>query len=300
MDIKQLKYFRSIVLAGTISGAAKQLFMTQPSLSQQLHLLESELEVKLIDRGNRKITLTEAGQLLNIRAGQILELLNTTAAEVRELHNGYTGTLSIGTITSFGVAILPGVIREFHAKYPNIKFQLLEDTTPKILDLLNSGLIELGITRSAFNEELYHAVELPADPMVIAMSKEWLSGQQSQYITIDELRGRPLLLHRSNEAMIIDYCHKMGFQPDIVCKGDDVRTLIVLANEGIGLAIVPKSVLGLVPSNNISYREILDEPFKIRKSVIWMKNRYLSTAAKHFINTMLLDFNVKSEDKWLE
>jgi len=289
MDIKQLKYFRSIVLAGTISGAAKQLFMTQPSLSQQLHLLESELEVKLIDRGSRRITLTEAGQLLNTRAGQILELLNTTAAEVKELHNGYTGTLAIGTITSFGVALLPGFIRKFHADYPNIKFQLIEDTTPRILDLLNSGLIELGITRSEFNEDLYHAVDLPADPMVIAMSKEWVNGQQSPYITVEELMGRPLLLHHSNEAMITDYCHKLGFRPNILCKGDDVRTLIVLANEGIGLAIVPKSVLGLVPSNNISYKEILNEPWEIRKSVIWMKNRYLSTAARHFINTMLAE-----------
>lgn len=70
MDIKQLTYFRTIVAEGHIAGAAKRLFMTQPSLSQQLKLLENELGVKLVERGSRRISLTEAGYLLYDRAGQ--------------------------------------------------------------------------------------------------------------------------------------------------------------------------------------------------------------------------------------
>ncbi|MDR3565972.1 MAG: LysR family transcriptional regulator [Negativicutes bacterium] len=289
MDIKQLKYFRTIATEGTISGGAKRLFMTQPSLSQQLRLLESELGVKLIDRGSRRITLTEAGRLLNERAEQVLDLLSSTAREVKELHEGDKGTLSIGTIASSGVTLLPGLMRDFHQQYPNIKFQLLEGDTPRILDLLNNGIIEVGIVRSAFDLALYHWVDLPPEPMIVAMSPEWDCGGQTHQIALNELAGKPLLLHRSNEMMIIDCCQSIGFEPNILCQGDDVRSLLVLANEGIGLAVVPKSALGLVPSSNIKYKEIVDPPLEIKKAVIWMRQRYLSATAKHFINTMFAD-----------
>ncbi len=288
MDIKQLKYFRAIVAEGNITGAATRLFMTQPSLSQQLHLLENELGVKLVQRGSRRITVTEAGRLLNDRAGQILDLLNATALEVKEFHEGYKGTLSIGTIASSGVTLLPSLIRDYHQQYPNINFQLLEGDTPRILDLLKNGIIEIGIVRAAFDAELYDWVDLPTEPMIAATSQKWSGGDHSQYISIKDLANKPLLLHRSNETMIIECCQRAGFQPNIICKGDDVRSLLVLANEAIGLAIVPKSALGLVPGNNIKYREIIDSPLEIKKAAVWLRQRFLSIAAKHFIDMLLL------------
>lgn len=286
VDIKQLKYFRAIALEGNITGAAKRLFMTQPSLSQQLQLLEGELGVKLVDRGSRRIILTEAGRLLYDRAEQILDLLNTTAMELKELHEGYKGTLSIGTIASSGVTLLPGLIRDFHRRYPNIKFNLREGDTPRIVELLSNGIIELGIVRSVFDLDSYYWVDLPPEPMIIAMSQEWDCGEKSQHIAVKELVDKPVLVHRSNEAMISECCQRYGFEPNIFCKGDDVRSLLVLANEGIGLAIVPKSALGLVPGNNIKYKEIVDSPLKIKKAVVWLRQRYLSAAAKQFINML--------------
>jgi len=289
MDIKQLKYFRTIVAEGHITGAAKKLFMTQPSLSQQLKLLESELDVKLVERGSRRIKLTEAGLLLHERAEQILDLLHTTATELKELHGGYKGTLSIGTIASSGVTLLPGLVRDFHKRYPNIKFQLWEGDTQRILDLLNNGLVEVGIVRFVFDLEPYQWVNLPPEPMIAAMSQDWSCGEDAQYVSMNDLADKPMLLHRSNEAMVVECCHRLGWEPNILCKGDDVRSLLVWANEGIGLAIVPKSALGLVPSHTLKYKEIIDSLLEIKKAVIWMRQRHLSATAKHFLNTMFSD-----------
>lgn len=286
MDIRQLKYFRAIAAEGTISEAANSLFMTQPALSHQLQLLEAELTVKLIDRGSRRIKLTEAGVLLNNRAEQILSLLSTTATELKELHDGTTGTLSIGTIASLGVTLLPGLIHDFTSRYPNIKFNLWEGDTPRIVELLGSGLIELGFVRAAFDPQSYHSLSLPPDPLIIAMSAGWDCGEHAEPISLAGLADKPLLLHRSHEAMIIEGCRGFGFEPNIRCKGDDVRTILVLANEGIGLAVVPKSALGLVPSSKIHSKEIAGSPLAIEKSVIWMRQRYLSTAARHFLDSL--------------
>ncbi|MDP4128197.1 MAG: LysR family transcriptional regulator substrate-binding protein, partial [Bacillota bacterium] len=152
-----------------------------------------------------------------------------------------------------------------------------------------NGLIEVGIVRSIFNQEQYHWVSLPPEPMVIAMSQEFKFEGQSQCMSVNELADKPLLLHRSNELMITERCEKLGFEPNILCKGDDVRSLLVLANEGIGLAVVPKSALGLVPSHDLKYIEIADSTLEINKAVIWMRQKYLSTAARQFINAMFSD-----------
>ena len=283
LDIKQLRYFRTIVQEGNITGAAKRLFITQPSLSQQLQLLEDELGVKLVDRGSRRITLTDAGRLLYDRAEQMLDLLNSTSTELKEIHGGYKGNLSIGTIASSGVTLLPGLIREFHRQYPGVTIDFRESDTPGILELLSNGVIEVGIIRRIFDLDSYYWIELPTEPMIIASSESWSTGQEDQPITIKELKDKPMLIHRRNEAMIYERCRQHGFEPNIVCKGDDVRSLLVLANEGIGFAIVTKSSIGLMPSSTIQYREIADSQLEIKKAVVWVKHRYISAAAKKFI-----------------
>lgn len=82
MELKQLEYFRAIVDAGTISGAARDLHMTQPPLSYQMKMLEEELQVPLFLRGTKKITLTEAGKTLYEQGGNLLMLSDLTKREV--------------------------------------------------------------------------------------------------------------------------------------------------------------------------------------------------------------------------
>ena len=288
MDIRQLKYFRTVAEEGQISGAAKKLFMAQPSLSQQLKLLEAELEVRLVERGSRRVRLTEAGQLLYERAGQVLDLLQTTATEIKDLQEGHKGTLTIGSIASSGVTLLPGLIKAFHQRYPQVNFQLYEGDTTRILDLLNNGLLEVGIVRSAssFDPDCYSWIDLSPEPMIVAMHISWDKERLSEALSLRDLAHQPLLLHRSNEMMVTDACRQVGFEPHILCKGEDVRSLLVLANDGLGLALVPKSALGLVPCADIIYKPISDSTIKKKKALVWMRQRYLSAPAKLFVQSV--------------
>ena len=96
--IKQLEYFRAIVDAGTISGAARNLHMTQPPLSYQIKMLEEELGVKLFVRGAKNTTLTEAGKALYIRAGSLLTMADITKREVIKANE--VATIHIGLAPS--------------------------------------------------------------------------------------------------------------------------------------------------------------------------------------------------------
>ena len=82
MELRQLEYFRAIVDAGTISGAARELHMTQPPLSYQMKMLEEELQVSLFLRGSKRVQLTEAGKTLYEQAGNLLMLSDLTKREV--------------------------------------------------------------------------------------------------------------------------------------------------------------------------------------------------------------------------
>ena len=98
MELRQLEYFRAIVDAGTISGAARMLHMTQPPLSYQLKMLEEELQVPLLVRGTKKITLTDAGKTLYEQAGTLLMLADLTKREV--VKSSQAATLHIGMTPS--------------------------------------------------------------------------------------------------------------------------------------------------------------------------------------------------------
>ena len=287
MDIRQLKYFQAIAEEGQISKAAKRLNMAQPPLSQQLKMIESELGVQLVERGPRQIKLTEAGRLLQDRAGQIIELLNATTVELQDLKSGSRGTLSIGAVASAGATFLPERIRNFHAQYPGITFQFWEGSTMRILELLQNGVIEIGIARAIYDPDLFQAYDLPAEPMIAAQKLTGSAKPPATRLQITELREKPLLIHRSNEAMISEICRKNGFQPFILCRGDDVRSLLAWADAGLGVAIVLKSATGLVPSNHLTFQEIADPALSIKKAIIWNRNRYLSSVARNFLACLL-------------
>lgn len=287
MDIRQLKYFQAIAEEGQISKAAKRLNMAQPPLSQQLKLLESELGVLLVERGPRQIKLTDAGRLLQDRAAQIIELLNATTVELQDLNVGSRGTLSIGAVASAGTTFLPERIRKFHLKYPNITFQFWEGNTTRILELLQNGIVEIGIARAIYDPDLYQAHDLAAEPMIAAQKFTDTETPPLPRLKISDLSDKPLLIHRSNETMISEVFHKFGLQPNILCRGDDVRSLLAWADAGIGVAIVLKSAVGLVPCNQLTYQEIAEPALSIKMAIIHCRKRQLSAVANNFLAGLL-------------
>ena len=287
MDIRQLRYFQAIAEEGQISKAAKRLHMAQPPLSQQLKMLETELGAKLLERGPRKILLTAAGRLLQERSAQLLELLTTTIGEIRDLDAGSCGTLSIGTVASSGAAFLPELILRFHTRFPEVRFHVWEGDTPRILELLQTGSIELGIVRAIYDPNQYRAHALPPEKMVLAECGPKKDAPEIQEASVQELAERSLLVHRSNEAALVECCRKRGFAPRILCRGDDVRSLLSWADAGIGCAVVPQSAVGLVVGGNLIYRTLREPALEIKKAVVWSRNRHLSAIAKNFLEPVL-------------
>jgi DNA-binding transcriptional LysR family regulator len=283
MDIKQLTYFITIVEEGNITRAANKLHMAQPPLSTQLKLLEDELGTKLMERGARKISLTDAGKILYKRAKHILEITNSTTKEIEEFKKGIQGTLRLGTISSSGTALLSSRVIEFNKKYPNIKFEIHEGNTYDVLEMINSGIIEVGIVRTPFNFQNLECLFLESEPMIAVMNKDYDFKNESNEIILNDLKDIPLIMYRRFEKILLSEFDKLDFEPNIFCMNDDVRTTILWARAGLGVGVIPKAAVKFELMNDIKYKIINQDSLRTQIAAIWIKERYLSIAAKRFL-----------------
>ncbi|SMD14696.1 LysR family transcriptional regulator [Sporomusa malonica] len=286
MNIQDMEYFLAIVEEGSITAAAKRLHIAQPPLSRQMKQLETQLGVQLFERGRRRVKVTEAGNLLRHRAEQILELTTNTIKELKEFETGLRGTLSIGAVTSSWVTLLPDLIRVFRDRYPHVLFRLREGESRRITELLDKGIVDIGMVRVPFDTEIYESIELPHEPLVIAFkagNSNSLDGDSPE-ISLAELAGKPLMIHRKYEKMLTEHCQQAGFAPEILCESDDVLPLLAWAAADIGIAVVPRSAVSLVPSANLVTKAIVNPALETAAALIWVRNRFLSTTARHFLS----------------
>lgn len=283
MDIKKLLYFKTIVEEGNITSAAKKLRMAQPPLSHQLKLFENELGVKLIERGSRKVKVTDAGKILYKRAKQILDLTDTTIKEIDDFQSGLKGTLSIGTVSSSGTALLTTRLINFHKTFPKVRFEIHEGNTYELIELLTSGIIEVAIVRTPFNSDGFECIYLDDEPMIAVTESSFDFKCEEETINFSELKDQPLIIYRRFEKIISSICHSEGFEPQVFCINDDARTTLLWAAAGLGVAIVPKSALNLVMSENLNFKIINESNLTTRIAAIWIRDKYLSSVARSFL-----------------
>ncbi|MCR4944717.1 MAG: LysR family transcriptional regulator [Clostridium sp.] len=282
MEIKKLKYFVTIVEEGNISAASKKLHVSQPPLSNQMKLLEEELGMKLMERGARNITLTEAGKLLYKRAKDIIELTESTKKELENIEHGLAGTFALGTNSSSGAMILKNKIMKFNKEYPKVKFEIHERNTYELLELLNSGVIEAAIVRTPFNMDRIEGYFFEEEPLVAVMKSEFEWSKDNE-ISLKELEGSKVIIYRRLKNIILECCSKKDIKLDIFCENDDARTTIMWANAGLGIGIIPKSALHFIKGDELIYKAIKEKELYTQLGAIWNRERYLSTIAKSFL-----------------
>ena len=285
MDIRQLLYFTTIAEEGSISAAAKKLHLSQPPLSYQMKLLEEELHLPLIERSARGIALTEAGRVLYKRAQGILELSELTRKEMLAMASGFTGTLHIGTVSSSGASLLGWRIPAFHQKYPQIGFAIHEGNTFELMEMLESGLIELAIVRTPFHNDQLNCLYLSPEPMIAAgVASFFPAGMPSgQPISLELLGHAPVILYRRFEKILLSLCEQKGITPQVFCIADDARTTLMWAEAGLGVAVVPQSAYRIMPHHNMVYGELSEEDLHTRIAAVCKKGCSLSWAAQQFL-----------------
>ena len=278
MELKQLEYFRAIVDAGTISGAARELHMTQPPLSYQMKMLEEELQVSLFLRGTKKIILTEAGKTLYEQAGKLLMLTELTKQEV--IKSSQTTTLHIG-MTPSTVSMMSDYLLRFSRKYPQVRFDVHEGSTFTLKDQLENHVIDLTTLRTPIVLTGFETRSLVKESLLAMAIPEYplLEGRSS--IQLQELSEKPLILsHRYRQYMLSAF-ERAGLVCDISFACEDSRTAMTMAEKGLGIAILPASMLQL--SKRLHACTISDADLTTEILLAWRKGR-LPAEIQYFLS----------------
>ncbi|WP_173916852.1 LysR family transcriptional regulator [Halobacillus sp. Marseille-Q1614] len=290
MDLKQLRYFRAVAEEQQVTKAAKRLHMAQPPLSQQIKLMEEELNLKLFDRQGRKLELTKAGEILFEKAGKILHEFSETIVEVKETSEGMRGKMHIGSTKSC-FSYLSSAFKLFKAQHPNITYQLREGDTYFLEECIKKREIELAIVRLPMQSDEFNILNIPSERYILAAPDTWNISSHNEFIDFEELRDIPLmLLHRISGKgqfeLIVEECRAHGIEPNIICECPDAAMLLSLVANGVGATIVPESTLNAFAFYNVKSYQLAGANIKSEAAVIWHKERYLTKASQRLIQVL--------------
>ncbi|MDE5990944.1 MAG: LysR family transcriptional regulator [Clostridia bacterium] len=287
MEIREIKYFLAVAKEESISKAAEALFVTQPNLSRQMQNLEKEIGQQLFIRGSRKITLTQAGQLLRKRAEEIIELYEKTEKEIKAPISDVSGDVYIGGGESYAMQLIAKASRDVQQKYPSVKFHLFSGDSATISERLDKGLIDFGIFIEPFDLSKYNYLRLPLfDTWGVLMRKDSPLAQK-EFVTPEDLWDKPLIRSRQSlgRNMISDWFCKESEELNIVATGNLLYNMSLLVEEGIGYAVGLDKIINTAGNSNLCFRPL--QPKLISHlDIAWKKYQVFSKASEVFLDCL--------------
>ncbi|MFH5184992.1 LysR family transcriptional regulator [Paenibacillus sp. TAB 01] len=292
MNLEWYKVFYQAALTGSLSKAAEALYITQPAVTHSIKQLEQHLGGQLFFRTSKGVQLTEEGRVLFRYIEQAFNFITTGEQKLAELHDLMSGEIKIGAGDTLCRHYLLPYLQSFHARYPDIKIQVTNRTSPETIKLLKEGRIDLGIVHLPVQEDRIHIREslVIQDCFAAGESYRELEGRP---IPLSELNRFPLILLEqgsSTRAYIDAYAasHGVTLKPEIELGSIDL--LAEFAKTGLGIACIIQNFAGPeLNAGDAGLFEIrLEPPIPPRKvGIVTLKDVPLSAAAKRFIDRLL-------------
>lgn len=283
MELYQLGYFLEIARQRSFTRAAGRLHMAQPALSQQMKNLEAELGTPLFNRGRKEIQLTAAGKAFLPRAEALLIQAEAAKAVVSDVAQVRGGRLTIAAIPSVSACLLPEVIHAFSRQHDQVELRLIEDSSERVADCVESGLADIGFLQLPASKSAFKAQPLLTEPFVLLVAKSHALARQKS-VLLRQLSAEAFIFYKGRARdTALEACRKSGFEPRIVCESGELGTVRALVAAGLGLAIVPRLAAGNLPAT-IRTVAIREPKMQRQIAAVWQKGSALSPAA-----TALLD-----------
>ncbi|QGX46776.1 LysR family transcriptional regulator [Streptococcus equinus] len=283
MDIRVLNYFVTIVQTKSISNAANTLHVTQPTLSRQIKDLEEELDTVLFHRGSREIQLTDDGQYLYNRAIEILALVEKTENNIRKSEE-ISGEIYIGAAETHSLDIVATVIKKMTDQYPEIRIHIRSGNADDILEHLNKGVYDLGITIGDFDNRKYNALTLKnRDQWGVLVPKNHPLTKFDK-VELADILSYPLITSAQTNNDLRELAGLGDYH--IVATYNLLYNASLLVKAGLGIAIC----LGDIINTSYTDSELKFIPFATQKNdslqILWKKQSTQSPSTKLFLKLM--------------
>ena len=295
--LQQLRIIKAVASEKSFTKAAEILFISQPSLSKQIKLLENRLGILLINRKNNKISLTEAGNLFLQYAERVLALCEESCRALNDLKNGERGNLTVGASQTIGTYLMPRVLALFAQHYPQINLKVHVDSTRIISKRVVDRDIDIAVVGGDVPEELKKHLEIEnfvEDELSLIIPKSHpFAIKKHKLINRDDLYNLNFITLNTNSTIrrFIDNILKQNNietkQFKIIMQLNSIEAIKTAVSLGLGAAFVSSSAIEKeIELETIEIIKI--ENIKITRtlSIITNSNNYRSKAFEFFYNEL--------------
>ncbi|KAF1686444.1 DNA-binding transcriptional regulator OxyR [Pseudoxanthomonas broegbernensis] len=241
MNLRDLKYLLALADHRHFGRAAAACFVSQPTLSTQVRKLEEELGVPLVERAPRKVMLTPAGREAAERARRIIAEVEQMKEAARRSQDPEAGTVRLGIFPTLAPYLLPHVIPQMRARFPQLELLLVEEKSDELLTRLREGKLDAVLLALPVHDEQLHTEFLFEEPFVLAVPENHLlAGRRT--LTLDELMEQPLLLLEDGHCLreqALDVCRLSGAQEKTGFRATSLETLRHMVAANVGATLLP-------------------------------------------------------------
>lgn len=282
-ELRHLRYFVAVAEELHFGRAAARMHISQPPLSMQIRALERAVGAQLLERTQRHVALTRAGEVFLPEARAILARVRSAALLAGRAGRGEVGELMVGFISHANFNVLPPLLREFRARAPAVRLALRESTTDRQLEELVDGRLDVGLVLPPIEDPRLRYRATFRESLVVALpARHPLAGRKGR-VRLASLADTPFILFPRPLAPglfddIVSYCRRCGFSPRVEQEAVQMQTIVSLVSAEIGVALIPQSLEHL-GRTGVVYK-VLQEPSPVIEiGLAWRRDDPLPTLA---------------------
>lgn len=279
MTLFQFEVFLKVVDTGSFTRAGEQIGLSQSAVSQAVAALESELNVKLLNRNRNGVSLTEVGERITGLIREMLAIKTRIYHEAAGIAEIETGTIRVGSISSMTSKLLPGIIAAFKTRFPGVEVVLYEGSYEEVRNWLQLSVVDVGLVTEEMAE--FDFVPLLQDKMVVFVPVDHPLNKHSQ-ISIKDIDHEPFIMPKDCGDMIRRIFKNEEVSPTVQFEVRDIATIIAMVQEGVGNTILPEmaipSILTKINASYLSPQMYQNLGLEVRKS------NYISPVLTAFIH----------------
>jgi DNA-binding transcriptional LysR family regulator len=288
MDLRQLRYFVAVAEELHFTRAARRAQIAQPTLSQQVRLLEEELGVALFKRTKRHVELTHPGRIFLHEARRLLAGAEEAVQAAQSAGAGQLGRLLVACGPTAAYVGLLGVLQVYRRLTPRVAVRVLESPVVDLVVTVEQGETDVGLVVPYFESSLLHRENLLELPLLAALPKSHPLASSNR-ISLKRLAEDPFILFGQRRGSgfherILSICHGCGFTPRVIERMEQIHTLLYLVGAGYGVSLVPAT---LEPINrpDVALIPLQEESATLEMAAIWREDR-VSPIVQGFLDTV--------------
>ena len=287
MSLDRLAALTEVARRGSITDAARAIGLTQPAVTRRLQLLEEEFGALLMERGRKGVVLTEIGRLVEREGRALLDRYERIKEDVGARLRLETGTVRAGGGATAVSAVLPGAIREFNQRHPEVVFELTEAGSRAIALAVSREELELGVVTLPVRDEELDVAPLRRDRIVLVAARDHPLARRKR-IPAAALQGLPLVGFEAGSAIrrLIDRAlEKEEVEMRVVMELRSIQSILNMVGLDLGLGFV--SALGVDPADR-KIRVLPVTGLRVERTlaVVTKRGRPLSVAAGAFLKQL--------------